>query len=93
MPMGEDQIVTAPTSAARLLTEDHPGRHCLVVNDPDLTEDVIGVETNTPAISRARRPAQDGRETEMKVVGLDEIVPQGIGLRTPRPIGRLRAAL
>jgi len=38
-------IVTAVTSAARLLTEEFADRRCLVVNDGDLTEDLNGVPT------------------------------------------------
>ena len=38
-------IVTAVTSAARLLTEEFADRRCLVVNDGDLTDDLNGVPT------------------------------------------------
>jgi HAD superfamily hydrolase (TIGR01458 family) len=45
MPVDPGHIVTAVTSAARLLTDRYPGRRCLVVNDGDLTDDLSGVET------------------------------------------------
>ena len=45
MPVDADHIVTAVTSAARLLTERHAGQRCLVVNEGDLTEDLVGVQT------------------------------------------------
>jgi HAD superfamily hydrolase (TIGR01458 family) len=43
MPVDADHIVTAVTSAARLLTEEFADRPCLVVNDGDLSEDLLGV--------------------------------------------------
>lgn len=43
MPVDADHIVTAVTSAARLLTEEFADRPCLVVNDGDLSEDLPGV--------------------------------------------------
>ena len=39
-----DQILTAVSSAARYLADHHPGARCLVVNEGDLREDLVGVE-------------------------------------------------
>jgi HAD superfamily hydrolase (TIGR01458 family) len=50
MPVGEDRILTAVTSAARYLAEHHPGARCLVLNEGDLSEDLRGVES-APASS------------------------------------------
>src|SRR5258708_37513651 len=44
MPVGGAQILTAVTSAATYLTENHPGAGCFVVNDGDLGEDLVGVQ-------------------------------------------------
>jgi HAD superfamily hydrolase (TIGR01458 family) len=38
------QVLTAVTSAARYLSEHHAGARCLVVNEGDLGEDLVGVE-------------------------------------------------
>ncbi len=37
-------ILTAVTSAARYLRQSHPGAGCLVVNEGDLREDLVGIE-------------------------------------------------
>jgi HAD superfamily hydrolase (TIGR01458 family) len=55
MPVETDHIVTAVTSAARLLTERYAGAECLIVNQGDLTEDLVGV---TPV--RSDRPESAG---------------------------------
>lgn len=44
MPIDEDRILTAVTSAARYLVENHRGARCLVVNQGDLGGDLQGVE-------------------------------------------------
>jgi HAD superfamily hydrolase (TIGR01458 family) len=38
MPVDQEHIVTAVTSAAKFLTEEYPGKRCLVVNDGELTD-------------------------------------------------------
>ncbi len=45
MPVDQGHIVTAVTSAARLLADRYDGRQCLVVNEGDLTEDLCGVDS------------------------------------------------
>ena len=42
--VGVEHILTAVTSAARYLADQHPGSRCLVVNQGDLGEDLEGVE-------------------------------------------------
>lgn len=44
MPVDQAHIVTAVTTAARLLAARYPGRQCLVVNEGDLTEDLGGID-------------------------------------------------
>ena len=44
MPIDEGRILTAVTSAARYLAENHGGARCLVVNQGDLGTDLEGVE-------------------------------------------------
>ena len=48
MPVDQEHIVTAVTSAGRFLTEEYPGRQCLVVNDGVLSDlrdiDIIGLD-------------------------------------------------
>jgi HAD superfamily hydrolase (TIGR01458 family) len=44
MPITEDRILTAVTSAARYLAKHHRGARCLVVNQGDLGPDLNGVE-------------------------------------------------
>jgi HAD superfamily hydrolase (TIGR01458 family) len=48
MPVDEGDVVTAVTSARRLLTDRFTGRRCLVVNEGDLTEDLGGVDVVGP---------------------------------------------
>ena len=45
MPVDDGHIVTAVTSAARLLNDRYPGRQCLVVNEGDLGDDLEEVDT------------------------------------------------
>lgn len=45
MPIDAKHIVTAVSSARRLLTDRYAGRKCLIINDGDLTEDLAGVPT------------------------------------------------
>lgn len=40
-----DEVITAVSGAARYLSEHHPNARCLVVNEGDLEEDLVGVET------------------------------------------------
>jgi len=44
LPVDTDHIITAVSAAAHFLVATHPGAGCLVVNEGDLTEDLVGVE-------------------------------------------------
>jgi HAD superfamily hydrolase (TIGR01458 family) len=44
LPVEPDHIMTAVSAAAHYLATTHPGVGCLVVNEGDLTEDLVGVE-------------------------------------------------
>ena len=44
MPIPEDRILTAVTSAARYLARSHTGARCLVVNEGQIGEDLEGIE-------------------------------------------------
>jgi HAD superfamily hydrolase (TIGR01458 family) len=48
MSVERDRILTAVTSAARYLADEHEGVPCLVVNDGDLSEDLEGTEQAGP---------------------------------------------
>lgn len=45
MRVDDSHVVTAVSSAGRLLAEQYAGRKCLIVNEGDLSEDLGGIET------------------------------------------------
>ncbi len=53
MPVGDAHILTAVTSAASYLGAHHPGVGCLVLNEGDLHEDLVGV----PQVDAAQAPS------------------------------------
>jgi HAD superfamily hydrolase (TIGR01458 family) len=47
MRIETEQILTAVSSAARFLAEHYPDRECFVVNEGDITEDLVGISLAT----------------------------------------------